>query len=659
MLILLLAALSQDGPTARSGSPMPARASHHWAFRPVKRPALPAGTGSPSPPGSGRLGPIDAFLQARIEKQGVPLAPQAAPQALLRRLSLALTGLPPTLEDQEAFARDTRPGAYERLVDRLLASPRFGERWGRHWLDVARYADSNGYERDGDKPGAWKYRDWVIRALNDDLPYHRFVMDQLAGDESPWADRASVAATTFLRLGPWDDEPADPANDRFDQLDDIVSTTTEAFLGLTLSCARCHDHKFEPLTQVDYYRVLAVFAPLVRPQNGRAELDRPALPLARRAEHAILEYKLAELKRSSKLSDPSSARVYRKEVEELQKKLAAIPRAYVFDEKVPPPATHLLRRGRAALKGPEVQPGVPAVLAAAQPTFPAATPTSTQRRLTFARWIASPDNPLTARVIVNRLWHYHFGRGIVATPGDLGLRGERPTHPELLDWLASELIASGWSLKHIHRLIVTSAAYRRSSQGNDTQRRADPDNLFLARFPFRRLEVEAIRDSILATSGKLDSRMYGPGVRPPIPRAALQGHPDAATVWKGVTEDEAARRTIYVHVKRSITLPLLEALDLCDTARSAPRRSVTTVAPQALMLYNGSLVTTQARALAERLEREAGPSVEAQVDRAFRLLFARLPGKEEKAAVVAHVSAHGLAQACRVLYNLNELVYPD
>ncbi len=652
MLPLLLLTLGQGDTLARYDASIPAKAREHWAFRPVKPVTVPdvvcdAGN------------PIDRFLLAKLQARGWKAAPPAAPGVLLRRLTLALTGLPPTPDEQKAFAADTGPGAYERLVERLLASPRFGERWGRHWLDVARYADSNGYERDGDKPGAWRYRDWVIRAVNDDMPYQRFILEQIAGDELEDADRSSVVATGFLRLGPWDDEPADPANDRFDQLDDVLSTSAEAFLGLTLACARCHDHKFEPLTQHDYYRVAAVFAPLARPQNGRTELDRPAVPLARRVEVKKLEEKMAGLRRSAKLADPVSARTYKKEADEIQKKLAAYPRAYVMDEMVPAPPTHLLRRGRASLKGPEVKPGVPAVLVANQPEFPAASASSTLRRLTFAKWVASADNPLTARAVVNRLWHYHFGRGIVGTPGDLGTRGERPTHPELLDWLASELVSSGWSLKHIHRLIVTSNAYRMSSRGDAAQHKQDPECRLLGRFPYRRLEAEAIRDGILAASGRLDSRMYGPGVRPPIPRAALEGHPDANTVWKGVSEDEAARRTVYVHVKRSIMLPLLESLDLCDTARSAPRRAVTTVAPQALMLYNGSLVNTQAKALAERLEREAGASADAQVELAYRLLLARGATADERAAVKEYIGKHGLAQACRVLFNLNEFVYPD
>jgi hypothetical protein len=559
----------------------------HWAFRPVVA----------------RPGNVDAFWGRTL--------PPATKRALLRRITLDLTGLPPTVAEQDAFLKDPRPDAYERVVERLLASPRHGERWARYWLDVARYADTNGYERDGDKPLAWKYRDWVIRALNADKPFDRFITEQLAGDEVADADESSLIATGFLRLGPWDDEPADPKNDRFDQLDDVVSTTAEAFLGLSLGCARCHDHKFEPLTSVDYYRMVGVFAPLDRPRNGRMELARPALP------------RPALVGRDVK----------------------TLPHGYFLEERsATPPTTHLLRRGRADLPGPEVPPGVPAVLAEKQPTFLPPGKFTSHRRLSLARWIASKDNPLTARVIVNRVWAWHFGVGLVRTPGDFGTRGERPTHPELLDWLAADFVAHGWSLKHLHRRIVTSAVYRQSSGEGG--------------FPYRRLDAEAIRDGILAVSGRLNPTMYGPGVKPPIDPAALAGHSDPKTVWKPDGESEASRRTVYVHAKRSLLLPLVESLDFCDTTRSTAKRPVTTVAPQALMLFNGAFANEQARHLAERLRREAGDE-RARIDLAYRLLLCRPATENEVQAVSAFAVKNGLEQACRVLLNLNEFVYPD
>jgi hypothetical protein len=625
----------------------------HWAFKPVRDVAVPAVRD-----GAWSRNPIDAFLLAKLEARGWKQAAEAPKRVLLRRVYLGLTGLPPTPEEQEAFLGDKRADAYERLVSRLLASPAFGERWGRHWLDVARYADTNGYERDADKPGAWRFRDWVIAAMNEDRAYDRFIVEQLAGDEMPGATVASVVATGFLRLGPWDDEPADPVTDKFDQLDDVVAASSEAFLGMTLACARCHNHKFEPLTQVDYYRVAAVFAALRRPQAGRTELDRPAVALAGRGEWLRMEQRLRRLMAAARRAEGDEAARLRKEIAELKKKVE-VPRAYVMDEVVPAPKVHVLRRGRPSLKGSEVQPGVPEIVAKTQPKFPAPAKSSNLRRLTFAKWVASKENPLTARVIVNRLWHYHFGTGLVDTPGDFGTRGGKPSHPELLDWLAGELVRSGWSLKHVHRLIVTSSAYRMSSKRVEAYAKADPKARLLWRYPYRRLEAEAIRDSILATSGRLVRTMGGPGVRPPIPAAALAGHPDPKTVWRAGPEWQTPRRTVYVQMKRSLFLPVLEALDIPDSARSAGCRVTTTVAPQALTLFNGDLVNTQAKYLAERLRQEAGEKVEAQVELLYRLLLCRPPTAKESGAVVAFVGKHGLAQACRVLYNLNEFVYPD
>ena len=635
----------------------------HWAFQPVRPVRIPQVKNV-----KWAIIPIDSFILARLEARGWKPAPPAQPRQLLRRITLDLIGLPPLIAEQEAFLADSSPLALERLVDRLLASPRYGERWGRHWLDVARYADTNGYERDGDKPHAWRYRDQVIRSFNEDKPFDRFILEQLAGDELPDADSESVLATGFLRLGPWDDEPADPLNDRHDQLDDMISTTSEAFLGLTLGCCRCHNHKFEPLTMLDYYRAAAIFSPLVRPANGRTELDRPAVPARRRAEVQRIEQRLSSLRKSSK---PDSG----KEVAALQSKLSSIPRGYFLEERSPsPPATHLLRRGRADASGPEVKPGVPAVLVSRQPDFLKPDKYTSQRRLTLARWIARRDNPLTARVIVNRVWQYHFGSGLVLTPSDFGRRGGRPSHPELLDWLANWFVQEGWSVKKLHRLILTSNTYRMSNRRNPEYSKIDPENRLLWRFSPRRLEAEVIRDSVLAVSGQLNLEMFGPGVRPPIPRSALEGHSDPKTVWRPDSGPAICRRTVYVHVKRSLLVPLLETLDLCDTTRGAARRPVTTVAPQALMLFNGSFVNEQARHLAVRLQIECGGDPERQVEHAYRVLLCRTPTVQEKVALgrfLKHQAARhatpesaearlqALTLACRVLLNLNEFVYPD
>lgn len=615
----------------------------HWAFQLVRPQAVPAVKET-----AWVCNPIDAFVLAKLEVRGWKPAPPAPPHALIRRLYLDLIGLPPTPEelDRQVQSSIHHPqSSLTGLVSNLLGRPQYGERWARYWLDLVRYADTNGYERDGDKPHVWRYRDYVIRALNNDRPYNRFLMEQLAGDELPDATAESVLATGFLRLGPWDDEPADPLTDRFDQLDDMVATTSQAFLGLTLACARCHNHKFEPLTLHDYYRMVAVFAPLTRPQNGRTELDAPAVPAERRQATEKTE-------RALRLAGLGGRAV----------QLA--PRGYILRELTSQPvATHLLIRGQATRPGAKVSPGVPAVLTAQQPEFLPSGNATSRRRLSLARWIASPDNPLTSRVIVNRVWQFHFGEGLVRTPSDFGKNGEAPTHPELLDYLAGWFVKEGWSLKKLHCLIVTSNAYQMSKRVNAEYLAADPDNRLLWRFPYRRLEAEVIRDSMLAVSGQLNLTQFGPSVFPPVPAEALEGHSDPQLVWKPSPPRDANRRTIYAHVKRSLVLPMIEVLDFCDTTRSTARRNVTTVAPQALTLYNGAFVNEQARHLASRLEREAGPDLGKQIDRAYRLALSRSPSTAERDALLAHA---GLAattaardQLWRVLFNLNEFVYPD
>ncbi len=671
-LPLLLAALAlaaaplRADPLAKYDASIRPAHRAHWSFRPVRAVRPPVVKDS-----AWVRNPIDAFVLARLEARGWRPAAPAGPQALLRRIFLDLTGLPPAPDEQQAFLRDHRPDTWERLVDRLLASPAYGERWGRHWLDVVRYADTNGYERDADKPGAWRYRDWVIRALNGDRPFDRMVLEQLAGDELPDADSESVLATGFLRLGPWDDEPADPKTDRFDQLDDLVAVTSEAFLGLTLACGRCHNHKFEPLTMHDYYRMVAIFHPLERPRRGRTELDRPAVPAARRGAYQGVQEQFDRLQRAERAGALAGLGgvALRRRREALREQLSAVPRGYFLEERPGVvPATHLLRRGSPDQPGPRVEPGVPAVLVERQPAFAPPDRHSSRRRLGLARWIASRDNPLTARVIVNRVWMHHMGQALVRTPGDFGTRGERPTHPELLDWLAGWFVEHGWSIKALHRLILGSTTYRMSRAWRADYDREDPENRLLWRLPPRRLEAEAIRDSILAASGRLRREMFGPGVRPAIPKAALEGHSDPATVWKADPAERAERRTVYVHVKRSLLVPLVECLDLCDTARSTARRTVTTVAPQALMLFNGEFVNEQARHLARRLEREAGADSDRQIDRACRLVLCRQPGPRERQLLRGYLDRQrrsglkpgtALEQVCRVLFNLNELVYPD
>ncbi len=633
-------------------TPAPKR-SDHWSFQPISRPRV------PEVKSEWVRNPIDAFVMQKLLSRGWKPAAAAEPRALLRRVSMDLNGLPPTLAEQEAFLKDAtlkNPARLDVLDDELLARPAYGERWGRHWLDLVRFAETNGYERDATKPNAWRYRDYVIRAFNDDKPFDRFILEQVAGDELPDASAETMIALGYYRLGPWDDEPADPKEDRFDQLDDIVSTTSQVFLGMTLGCARCHNHKFEPLTARDYYSMVAIFNGLERPQKGRRELDLPVgTPRQIDAVRAI-DRDIEAL--SSENDDVSEAeRVERIAV--LRKSLPELPRGYYLDEPGPkPPPAFLLIRGKAATPGPEVSPAVPEVLAPVQPKFLEPLRTS-RRRLTLARWLASPDNPLTARVIVNRVWQHHFGEGLVRTPSDFGVMGEKPTHPELLDWLTSWFIEHGWSIKQLNRLILASNTYRMSTQWNEEYGSKDPEARLLWRMPYKRLEVEAIRDSMLAISGQLNTKMYGPSVYPVIPAAALEGSSDPDKIWKASAEEDASRRTVYVFLKRSMIVPMLDVMDLCDTARSAAKRQNTSVATQALTLFNGEFVNRQAGYLAQRLRREAGEDAGKQIDLAWRLALARPPRAEETRAMVEFLKREPLEQMCRVLFNLNEFVYAD
>lgn len=622
----------------------------HWAFQPITAVEIPAVDDRSWPRNS-----IDHFVLAKLERRGWRPNPPARPSALMRRVYLDLIGLPPTIAQQDAYLAIADSEGYKDLVAELLDSPAYGERYARHWLDVVRYADSNGYERDAAKPEVWKYRDYVIGALNADLPFNELILQQVAGDEIDGGGDGAILATGFHRLGPWDDEPADVVADRFDQLDDIVNTTGQAFLGLTIGCARCHDHKFDPLTQRDYYRMVAVFSPMVRPREGRTELTLPVLAPAQRRALAKEDW-------------------------------AALPQGYFLDEPATAPEpTHLLIRGNPHQPAEEVQPGVPVILGGDAYPFLSPDDQTSRRRLSLAQWLISDQNPLTARVIVNRVWQWHFGEGLVRTPNDFGFNGQPPTHPELLDHLAWWFVHDAkWSLKKLHHLIVTSNTYRQSRDDRPEYSAIDPENRLLWRRSFQRLEVEPIRDGMLAVSGQLDTTLYGPPIYPLIPAEALQGHSDKESIWPTYDERAAARRTVYAFTKRSLLVPMLEVLDLCDTTQSSAKRNVTTVPTQALTLYNSDFVMRQSRHLAERLQVEAGDDWGRQIEHAWRLAFCRQPTPDELAAMLrfvatetehlrslaknagaedsmtdADIDAAARVQLCRVVFNLNEWVYPD
>ncbi len=843
----------------------------HWAYQPVKRPPIPAVKDK-----AWVRNPIDAFILAKLEAAGLAPAPPAARHELVRRLYFDLTGLPPTPADVEAFLADKAPDAYEKLVDRLLASPHYGEKWARHWLDLVRFAETNSYERDNPKPNAWRYRDYVIRAFNEDKPYDRFLKEQLAGDEMAVNEGNpgdAIIATGFYRLGVWDDEPVDPKQARYDGIDDLVTTISQTMLGMTIDCARCHNHKIDPIAQKDYYKLVAFLHGVnhyrgggpadVRPvgdakqmetfKNAAAELEAKRAKVQAALTEIENEFR-AKFKGTGNLVgsdlDELTYRFYRnawtklpdftqfkhEDEGKLPRKLFDIsPRTrneaigFVYDGllivpqdgkytfyldsddgsrltidgktlitydgihgmgkiqsksivlkkgrlpikleyfqnvfgyglyvgwsgpgfakrnlsvptdkaaakdiasqihqdgarvlgeqryqdwfrllkqrdflRTPPkmpsvemalcvseagpkaPDTFVFVRGNPHVTGEKVNPGYPAVFNIPDP--PDATPIgkSSGRRTVLANWIASKENPMTARVMVNRIWQQHFGRGIVKSPNDFGLHGFRPTHPELLDWLASEFVEptmprdkrsvpggdGRWSMKTLHRLILTSNAYRMASRvdakANELGTKADVANDLFWHFDMRRLSAEEIRDSILAISGNINLKMFGPGVYPPIAKEILAGQSVPGRGWPTSKPEDAARRSVYVHVKRSLILPILEAFDFAETDRTTPVRFTSTQPTQALSLLNGDFMNSQAKIFAERLKKEAGNDSAAQVRRGLYLATARMPTDAEVRRGVGlietlmredRINADAALQAfCLVVLNLNEVMYLD
>jgi hypothetical protein len=688
---------------ARHGPPpVDDQARAFWSFRPVVR---------PQPPAVERPGwvktPIDAFVLARLESSGLRPAPPTGKTSLLRRVTYDLTGLPPTPAEVDAFLGDDSPDAYEKVVDRFLASPHYGERWGRHWLDLVRYAETNGYEFDAAKPSVWRYREYVIKSLNDDKPYDHFVREQLAGDELEPVTTDGIIATGYYRLGPWDGGAPDRLQATYDELDDIVGTTGQVFLGLTVNCARCHDHKIDPFPTADYYRLLAFFQgvrryaprgslrPIATPDDPQNDSD--ARSRARTAELKAqinaIEDALAPALEAGELDDfmyePNRPEIVRKHVplhvsrndferyQSLQRQVAALesarPQALCVTETGPNPAeTYVFLRGNPRSQGNKVEPGFPSVLATAAPVLPKPSPgaSTSGRRKVLADWIGSPDNPLTARVVVNRVWQHHFGRGIVRTSSDFGYRGAPPTHPELLDWLASELVARGWSLKALHRLIVISSTYQMSSRPDPGALAKDPENDTFWRFDLRRLSAEEVRDSVLAVSGNLDrSRVGGPSIYPRIQREVLSGQSRPGVGWRQSTPDEQARRSVYVHVKRSLIVPILATFDAADTDSSCPVRFTTTQPTQALGMLNDEFLQEQARLFASDVAREAGDDPVAQARLVLRRVTQREPSPSEIKRGVAFMARFGarnlsaprdaLKSFCLLALNLNEFVYLD
>jgi len=607
---------------------------NYWFFRPIKRPPTPQVAAK-----GWTRSPLDAFIAQRLEAKQVAAVAEADKRTLIRRVYFDLIGLPPAPEKVAAFVADRSPDAYDRLLDELLARPEYGERWGRHWLDVVRFAQTNGYERDGEKPYAWRYRDYVIQAFNDDKPYDRFVVEQLAGDELPEVTNESLIATGFYRLGLWDDEPDDARQAEFDGLDDVVVTTSAAFMGVTMGCCRCHDHVFDPLPQTDYYQFLSFFRNIRTYQNANFSGDSAtylALANPQHADRWFAERKTAAKPLEEKLKTIKNPKERRKLEDEIKKTLAAAPpfewALGVRERDGKPPATHLLIRGNAGTPAAEVTPAFLAVLGGETPSIdsPPATAHSSGRRLALARWLTRSDNPLLARVMVNRIWQHHFGRGIVKTTSDFGQGGIPPTHPELLDWLAAEFMEHGWSIKHMHRAIMRSATYRLSSRADDKAGlAADPDNDLYWHQNLRRLEAEAIRDTVLNVAGDLNTERGGRGFFPHLAGEVLAGASKPGLGWEITPVAEQQRRSVYAFVKRSMLPPMLELFDYSNTAQPLGERQVTTVAPQSLLLLNDDFMQEQAAAFADRLVREVGHDSLACVRRAYELAFDRSPTAKE------------------------------
>jgi cytochrome c553 len=580
----------------------------HWAFRPVRLPPLPAVHKE-----AWVRDPIDRFILAKLEEKGLSPAPEADRRTLIRRLSFDLLGLPPTPEEVEEFVHDPAPGAYEHLVDRLLASPHYGERWGRYWLDVARYADTKGYVFTEERrfPFAYTYRDYVIRSFNQDLPYDRFVVQQIAADRLPLGDdKRPLAAMGFLTLG------RRFLNNQNDIIDDRIDVVGRGLLGLTIGCARCHDHKFDPIPQRDYYSLAGVFASSVEPRDLPTITEPEPTP-----EYRAFEKELAALQADVKKYQKEHAaelkarnRKFRDGLRALQKKVdrlrvthpGAPPEAMVLVDKPTPVTPHVLLRGNPNNPGQAVPRQFLLVLAGAhrQPFHEGSG------RLELARAIASRDNPLTARVLVNRVWLHHFGEGLVRTPSNFGLRGEPPTHPDLLDYLAWTFMDEGWSIKKLHRLILLSATYRQADETDSRVERLDPENRLLGRMNRRRLDFEALRDSLLAAAGRLDLHMGGKPV-------------------DVVARPFSTRRTVYGFIDRQNLPGLFRAFDFASPDASSPQRFETTVPQQALFLMNNPFVVEQGRRLAARPDVTSRPNGAARIDYLYRLLYGRPAGPDE------------------------------
>jgi len=682
-----------------------------WSFQSVRRPAVPEVKAK-----NWVRNPVDAFILAKLEQKGIQPNAPADRATLLRRVSFDLTGLPPAPDEVDAFVNDKSPNAWEKVVDRLLASPHYGERWARHWLDLARFAESEGFKSDETRPNAWRYRDYVINSFNSNKPYDRFVKEQIAGDEIYPNDPQARVATAFLRHYPDESNARNLMQRRQEILNDITDTVGATFLAMTYGCARCHTHKFDPILHTDYYRLQAFFAntaaddeiPLIteketaeykaklaaweeKTKDVRTEIAALLAPVKEKQYKELFDKYPAEIqdaitKKPAErnpfewqmyykakpylvFDDESSAKMLKGEAKakyatlksELDKFASLHPGEMplgigMHDLSRQAPKTFVLKAGAYDAPETEVQPGVLSILdpnPARVPEVPAQS--TTGRRTALANWLTSPDNPLTPRVMANRIWHYHFGQGIVASPSDFGAMGQRPTHPELLDWLSSEFVSSGWDVKHIHKLILLSNSYQQSAAQNEVSAKADSRNRLLWKFPRQRLEGEVIRDSALAVAGLLNAKVGGPSVYPELPVGAAPPRGG----WKTATDPaDANRRSIYIFVRRNARFPMMEVFDMPDTHESCGRRNITNTAPQALTMLNDKVSYSWSQALAARVLKSAGLDDKAQVEQAYRLAYGRRPDGWEKDTAFTFFDQHGKILAERKARN-EELALPS
>jgi hypothetical protein len=627
----------------------------HWAFVKRSQPEIPKFTAAADR--AWARTPVDAFILERLKKDGLRPSASADRATLVRRLYFDLTGLPPTPRDVARFVADKSADAYSKLVEQLLSSPHYGERWGQHWLDVVRFAETDGFEYDTHRKDAWRYRDYVIRAFQNDKPYDRFLTEQLAGDEIAPKEDETLVAAGFNRLGPLRKNAGNQevASSRNEVLTEMTNVVGSALLGVTLGCARCHDHKFDPIRQSDYYRIQGYFA-AAQPQDiPRASEEEQA---TWKAKTDALNAEVRQLRRGMKTATPDEQQARTKRIEEIQDNMPEPPAGLhsMSDDVAHKSEIHLLARGDYQNKGDAVGMRPLGVLL---PDGAPELPQDTQHpRAELAKWVADPENPLTARVMVNRIWQFHFGRGIVATPNDFGRMGERPTHPELLDYLANEFVQSGFSVKHIHRLILNSNTYRQaSSTVNAAAMEKDPENKLLWKFNRRRLEAEEIRDAMLAISGTLNEKQGGPSVIVPIDQTLVSALYKPSQ-W-AVTKDPAehSRRSVYLLAKRNLRLPFMEVFDAPDTLGSCPRRESSTHAPQALELLNGDLANRNAELLAKRLETEGGADLRKQVDLAYRLVAGRAASAKEMQESVAFLKTGSRREFSLAVLNLNAFLY--